>query len=67
MPSYFVIVVVQLSGIYGSKPTESEGDSPRTRTREGVMAHNYPLVVWDLDTSGIYSTIIILYAFEIIC
>ena len=26
-----VIVIVQLSGIYGSKRTESEGDSPRTR------------------------------------
>ena len=29
--SGYVIVIVQLSGIYGSKPTESEGDSPRTR------------------------------------
>jgi len=27
----YVIVIAQLSGIYGSKPTESEGDSPRTR------------------------------------
>ena len=27
----YVIVIVQLSGIYGSKRTESEGDSPRTR------------------------------------
>ena len=27
----YVIVIVQLSGIYGSKPTKSEGDSPRTR------------------------------------
>ena len=26
-----MIVIVQLSGIYGSKPTESEEDSPRTR------------------------------------
>ena len=26
-----VIVIAQLSGIYGSKPTESEGNSPRTR------------------------------------
>ncbi len=28
---WYVIVIVQLSGIYGSKRTESEGDSPRTR------------------------------------
>ena len=27
----YVIVIVQLSGIYGSKLTKSEGDSPRTR------------------------------------
>jgi len=27
----FVLVIAQLSVIYGSKPTESEGDSPRTR------------------------------------
>ncbi len=26
-----VIVIVQLSGIHGSKRTEFEGDSPRTR------------------------------------
>ena len=25
------MLIVKLSGIYGSKPTESEGDSPRTR------------------------------------
>ena len=29
--SVLVIVIVQLRGIYGSKLTKSEGDSPRTR------------------------------------
>ena len=31
MIPHYVIVIVQLSGIYGSKRTESEGGSPRAR------------------------------------
>ena len=27
---------------------------PTCTLREGAMAHNHPLLVWDLDTSGIY-------------
>ena len=30
---------------------------PTSTLREGVMAHNNPLLVWDSDTSGIYSYI----------